>query len=269
MSAENIELSPAAKAWEINKTGKFYGTICEIGAGQETATYFFRAGRASNTIAKTMSAYGKETSADIYGEELRSQLAGVASDKVAFVSRTRLLQMLHREWELLIRRSPNSDHEKSRFFVFANTVSTQERSKTERDENDKVITRRSDPTRAGYGWLGVRFQVGDDPNNRRTASAYLHVRLRDEQSSDQREAVGIVGVNLLHGALTYLNGGADDATKLIERLLDSVGRHRAVFDHGYQQSGWFCGGAKRDPDNVGSGNDQFWRYAFYPPEAEV
>ncbi len=45
------------KALRINLDRKIYGSFAEIGAGQETAAMFFKAGGSSGTIAKTMSAY--------------------------------------------------------------------------------------------------------------------------------------------------------------------------------------------------------------------
>ena len=52
-------LSTKDKALRINLNDNIYGTFSEIGAGQEVARHFFRAGGASGTIAKTMSAYDK------------------------------------------------------------------------------------------------------------------------------------------------------------------------------------------------------------------
>ena len=57
------------KALRINLNKNIYGTFAEIGAGQETVRKFFRAGGASGTIAKTMSAYDKDFSDAIYGPE--------------------------------------------------------------------------------------------------------------------------------------------------------------------------------------------------------
>ena len=57
------------KALEINLDNCKYGTIVEIGAGQEVVRQFFRAGGASGTIAKAISAYDKDFSNAIYGEE--------------------------------------------------------------------------------------------------------------------------------------------------------------------------------------------------------
>ena len=58
-----------AKALRINLNEYIYGTFAEIGAGQEVVRHFFRAGSSSGTIAKTMSAYDKNFSDNIYGGE--------------------------------------------------------------------------------------------------------------------------------------------------------------------------------------------------------
>lgn len=52
-----IVSSCADKALEINLESRFYGTLAEIGAGQEVARHLFRVGGAAGTIAKSMSAY--------------------------------------------------------------------------------------------------------------------------------------------------------------------------------------------------------------------
>ena len=57
------------KALEINLNPQIYGAFAEIGAGQEVARYFFQAGKASQTIAKTISAYDMVYSDEIYGKE--------------------------------------------------------------------------------------------------------------------------------------------------------------------------------------------------------
>ena len=66
---ENVILSPAQKALNINLHENIYGTFSEIGAGQEVVRHFFRAGGASGTIAKAMSAYDMDVSDAIYGKE--------------------------------------------------------------------------------------------------------------------------------------------------------------------------------------------------------
>ena len=67
--AEKVILTAGQKALKINLDNSIYGSFVEIGAGQEVARNFFKAGSASRTIAKTMSAYGKDFSDAIYGKE--------------------------------------------------------------------------------------------------------------------------------------------------------------------------------------------------------
>src|SRR5210317_2341440 len=85
-----------AKALRINLNKYIYGTFAEIGAGQEVVRHFFRVGGASGTIAKTISAYDKNFSDTIYGEE----------DDGRYVTETRLNRMLKHEMRLLETRIP-------------------------------------------------------------------------------------------------------------------------------------------------------------------
>ena len=78
------KLTPKQKALAINLDQNIYGTFAEIGAGQETVRYFFRAGGASRTIAKAMSAYDKDFSDAIYGREAKNR----------YVTQNRLRKML-------------------------------------------------------------------------------------------------------------------------------------------------------------------------------
>ena len=87
------------KALQINLDASKYGTFAEIGAGQEVARWFFRAGGASGTIAKTMSAYDMTVSDAIYGPAER------------YVSRQRLVKMLDHEYSLLVERLPKIEDE--------------------------------------------------------------------------------------------------------------------------------------------------------------
>ena len=59
MSLQTQNLTAKQKALAINLDPNIYGTFSEIGAVQETVRHFFRAGAASQTIAKAMSAYDK------------------------------------------------------------------------------------------------------------------------------------------------------------------------------------------------------------------
>ena len=101
--------STERKALKINLNEGVYGTFAEIGAGQEVARHFFRVGGASGTIAKTISAYDKNFSDTIYGEE----------DDKRYVTETRLHKMLNREIMLLENRIPKKNHPNKMFFAYA------------------------------------------------------------------------------------------------------------------------------------------------------
>ena len=185
------KLNTGQKALQINLDAKKYGTFAEIGAGQEVARWFFHVGKASGTVAKTISAYDMAVSDAIYGKAER------------YVSRNRLQAMLDLEFDLLLKRLDKSRGDKCTFFVFADTVATK------RDE--------------GQGWLGIKFQVNPhgDPS-----TIIIHVRTLDKESLRQQEALGIIGVNLIHSAF-YLH---DDPVKLIGSLLDDLSSARVEVD---------------------------------------
>ena len=99
------------KALRINLNENIYGTFAEIGAGQETVRQFFRAGGASGTIAKAMSAYDKDFSDAIYGIE----------DDRRYVTEARLKKMLNHEIKLIEDRLHRDKHPTKLFFSYANT----------------------------------------------------------------------------------------------------------------------------------------------------
>src|SRR5213075_3362706 len=101
------QLDTSHKAQRINSDAKRYGTFAEIGAGQEVARCFFRAGGASGTVAKTISAYDMAVSDAIYGHADR------------YVSRQRLRSMLECLLDLLLQRLDITRGDKTTFFVFA------------------------------------------------------------------------------------------------------------------------------------------------------
>jgi len=190
------KLNTGQKALQINMDATKYGTFAEIGAGQETARWFFRVGRASGTVAKTISAYDMTVSDAIYGPAER------------YVSRQRLQAMLDYEWKLLLERLERTRGDKSTFFVFANTVAT------------RSFTRKESE---GHGWLGVRFQTQPyEP----PSEIIIHVRLLDADGQREQEGLGIIGVNLVHGAF-YLHEGP---AKLISSLLDDLSNQRIEVD---------------------------------------
>jgi len=105
-------LSTKEKALRFNLDSSVYGTIAEIGGGQEVARNFFQAGGASGTLAKTISAYDKTFSDHNY-----------ESKTSRYVSKDRLKAMLEKEFgelEILLgNKQPQRKH-----FAFANTVET-------------------------------------------------------------------------------------------------------------------------------------------------
>ncbi|MCB0653310.1 MAG: TonB-dependent receptor [Saprospiraceae bacterium] len=176
------------KALEINLNEQIYGTFAEIGAGQEVARIFFKVGAAAGTIAKTMSAYDKTYSDEIYGVETSGR----------YVCESRVEKMLDHEYGLLTKRL-SKIRPQSTFFVFADTVATLNFSRTIQ----------------GNGWLGIRFQLKPDgPSN----DIILHVRMLDNTTSQQQSAVGILGVNLLYGIYAYTH----DPEKMICSLVDEI-----------------------------------------------
>lgn len=185
------------KALEINLDPNTYGTIAEIGAGQEVARNFFQAGGAAGTIAKTMSAYDMQVSDVIYGEEKSRR----------YVSRSRVEKMISREYDLVVKRLNNIRHKETTFFAFADTVAAKSYKST----------------RDCHGWLGIKFQL--KPNTRPN-EIILHVRLKDQVNTQQQFALGILGVNLIYGAF-YL---FQEPEKLIESLLDNLGNNRIEID---------------------------------------
>src|SRR5246127_4851716 len=104
-SASPIHHDVHGKALSLNLDPLIYGTLAEIGAGQEVARWFLSVGAASGTVAKAMSAYDKTFSDDIYGAGTR------------YVSKERLLAMLDREYALLLERLNTSRGRDTRFFV--------------------------------------------------------------------------------------------------------------------------------------------------------
>jgi len=183
------------KALAVNLNEPTYGAFAEIGAGQEVARWFFRVGGASGTVAKSMSAYDMQVSDAIYGHADR------------YVCEQRLHTMLEHEWNLLIERLDASRGDRSHFFVFANTVSVLNYS-----GNNEA-----------HGWMGIRFQ-----SNPRSAPSTVvaHVRMWDREGVLQQEALGIVGVNLIH-AVTQLGG---DPHLVVGALADDLTTSRIEVD---------------------------------------
>ena len=194
--SENTQ-STIEKALAINLDSLSYGTLVEIGAGQEVARWFFQAGGAAGTVAKTMSAYDMKFSDEIYG---------VSTDR-RYVSRARLERMLEREFDLLVSRVEDTRPEGSRFFAFADTV----------------VARGYKKAGECHGWMGIRLQLTPKAP---PDEIILHVRLLDDTNVEQQEALGIIGVNLIHAAFTHI----DTPEGLMRRLTDNLKLGRIEID---------------------------------------
>lgn len=183
------------KAQQVNFDRRIYGTFAEIGAGQEVARWFFQVGGAAGTIAKSISAYDMTFSDAIYGKGER------------YVSQNRLHNMLEYEFDLLIERLDETRGKDNAFFAFADTVAAQSYR----------------GTKDCHGWMGIKFQIQPkaEPNY-----IVFNVNLLDKTNLQQQEAIGIIGVNLIHGAF-FLHS---EPELLIESLLDGLSPERVEVD---------------------------------------
>ncbi|CAL2104109.1 Nicotinate-nucleotide adenylyltransferase [Tenacibaculum sp. 190130A14a] len=190
-------LPTKSKALKINLNAHIYGTFAEIGAGQETVRNFFRAGGASGTIAKAMSAYDKDFSDAIYGIE----------DDGRYVTEARLKKMLKHEMDLIEERLDRQKHPDKLFFSYANTVATINFTKKFK----------------GHGWVGIRFQLDplEDYNE-----IVLHLRFKETEARLQQETLGILGVNLVYGAF-YMN---DNPKELVKSFYDNIDHDKLEID---------------------------------------
>jgi len=197
MSDQEKKQKTLQKALAINLNNCQYGSIVEIGAGQEVARNFFQAGGAAGTIAKTLSAYDMQVSDNIYGAE----------ETKRYVTRSRLMKMLDREYKAITELLTDVRPKNTTFFSYAATVTA----KSYLQKNEC------------HGWLGIRVQLypGAAPSD-----IVVHVRMLDNDGSSQQEALGVVGVNLIHAAFHYFT----QPKKIIESLVDDLDPCRIEVD---------------------------------------
>jgi hypothetical protein len=185
--AERKQLDTYEKALAVNLDLQRYGVFAEIGAGQETANWFFRVSGSAGTVAKTISAYDMTMSDALYGKGIR------------YVSQERLQSMLEYEYDLLDKRLGPQRGKDTTFFSFCNTV----RARGYQDSGEC------------HGWLGIRLQLKPETA---PCDIVLHIRLLDETNADQMEALGKVGVNLIHAAFNHL----DSLNDFVDSLADGL-----------------------------------------------
>lgn len=197
MSEGSSVVGQRQKALEVNLNPNIYGAFAEIGAGQEVARHFFRAGGAAGTIAKSISAYDMTMSDAIYGKEPSGR----------YVCQNRLETMLDTEYQTLIDRLENTRHKETTFFVYAATVAAKS----------------FKGTAENHGWLGIKFQHA--PKSK-PSNVILHVKMHDAENIQQQEALGLIGVNLVHAAFFRRN----DREKLVTSLMDGLSKNRIEID---------------------------------------
>ncbi len=185
--------STKSKALNINLDKTIYGTLAEIGGGQEVARAFFQAGGASGTIAKSISAYNKTFSDHLYNEGKPDR----------YVSEERLHKMLHYEYDELINLLRNQHDSETRFFAFANTVETINFAKT----NDS------------HGWLGVKFEMQE---RGKASEVVIHVNLKENDTLLQQYTLGTLGVNLIWACFHCI----ESPNTFLQSLMDNLDTDR-------------------------------------------
>jgi hypothetical protein len=188
-------LTTRQKALALNLDATKYGTFAEIGGGQEVVRWFFSVGGAAGTVAKSISAYDMGVSDGLYGPAKR------------YVSRQRLEAMLEQELAQLLERLGGDRGNTKCFFAFADTVAT----------------RSFEKAGNGRGWLGLRFQARP---HEQPSQIIIHAHLLDSTAAREQEALGILGVNLIHAAFFR----RDDSAELIASLMDDLSRERIEID---------------------------------------
>jgi hypothetical protein len=186
-------LSTLEKARAINISKSYFGTIAEIGAGQEISRWFFKVGGTAGTLAKAISAYDMAFSDAIYGPDPSGR----------YVVESRLKRMLHYEFDLLLNRAKPEIQSGRALFALANTVAA----KSPRYRGDC------------HGWMGLKYQTspGSEANE-----IILHIRMLDTTNHQQQETLGVLGVNLMYAATHH----ADNISHFLHSLVEGELKER-------------------------------------------
>lgn len=192
----SVSLSTHQKALRLNLDLSIYGTFAEIGAGQDVAGNFFKAGAASGTVAKSISAYDMTFSDSIYGKEKSGR----------YVCQQRVEKMIQYEYELLLERLDKSEPD-IKFFSYSNTVSA----------------RNFHGTNEAHGWHAIRFRHTPTAG---PSDLVLHTKLNDQTNVLQQKAIGVLGVNMIHSVFNRTQSTKD----LITGIMDHLDRSRIEID---------------------------------------
>ena len=189
-------LSTQQKALRLNLDATIYGTFAEIGAGQDVAANFFKAGAASGTVAKSISAYDMTFSDSIYGRE----------ESGRYVCQARVEKMVQYEYELLIQRLDCKGSDIN-YFAYANTVAA----------------RNFQGTNEPHGWVAIRFRHEPEAE---PSDLILHIRMHDQTNILQQKAIGILGVNMVYA----IYNSREDCKTLITAIMENLDRSRIEVD---------------------------------------
>merc|ERR1712176_13550 len=193
------------KALEINLDPVRYGTLAEIGAGQEVARWFFTVGAAAGTVAKSVSAYDMTISDTVYGHAKR------------YVTKERLKAMLDYEYLQCQLPLQMSRGDTTAFFAYANTMTT------------KAYGRRN----WCHGWMGVKLQL--EPHEA-PVEVMLHVEMNNTNTAAiQQNDIGVLGVNLMYACFYRLapmlkRRDSGRYRKFLTCPLDGIPRERMTID---------------------------------------
>ena len=265
MNTKSRQQTVSEKALDINLDSLYYGSFAEIGAGQEVARQFFQAGKASQTIALTISAYDMTFSDVIYGKEKSGR----------YVCDSRLRKMMNHEFNKLTERLGPDRGSKTCFFSFADTVATS-------SDTNVTATAKKNAVSRSHGWMGLRFQ---HKPNAEPSEIYLHVRLLDKQRLPQQETLSKLGVNLIHSCFYKTKNSNDFIISLFDHIkqgslsIDALHFNGEVFKNfdechtnltlielGYSEAIFFnAEGAVQNPADALWGKNIFIQRAFYKP----
>jgi hypothetical protein len=192
----NVSEDTHQKALRINLDPRWYGTVAEIGAGQEVARWFFRVGGAAGTIAKSISAYDMLVSDAIYGEVDQIRVGGPAAGDAG--PRTPI--------------EPGAAERQARRHDFVFRLRQYGRC--------SQLSRGTTSATGGWG-SSSRLIPGTSPAR---SSFTFGCWTSKPRCSKRRSAV--VGINLLHGAF-FLH---HEPEELVESLLDRLTTGRIEID---------------------------------------